>query len=556
MSKLMFLQPHIEDYDRLKDMLSTGGEYSCMLSFATLLTWRDVGHYEIATYNGSLFIKMTDKNGVQTFSLPIGGSFEEGMQALVEHIKENNLDLRLWTFEGKAFDKFYSMYKRDYIIEETRDWFEYIYSSEKLANLSGKKYHGKRNHISAFNKMYSWEYHPLCEENVEDAKNLLLQWYKENPEKASEIEQKGAFMILDNLDKFKVKGALVTVDGTVAAFTMGCEVNSDVFDVIIEKALSQYVGAYPFINNIFVRNELMGYKYINREDDMGLEGLRKAKLSYYPEILLKKHICVHKDVVRRDAEELFAATFDDEDENSAKRFMDDFYETGLFAYKGGRLASMLFLLPAEANGQKILYVYGAATREDCRKKGYMTRLLEEAKQFASENGYTSLVLRPSDKYAENLYKNNGFEYTRFFSLYEAVRQEIDENTYQISALPSAKEYEKIRNTHLSKGDIKWDAKVIKLALDNGPDAPCSAFVGTVNYLDFCAVCEKRGDTLFVRELFGEMKEKICNALMNFTGTAKCIALTKATNDAKPHTMEYRVDGTESLNIGYTGIALD
>lgn len=555
MSKLMFLQPQIEDFERIKDMLSDSGEYSCTLSFGTLMTWRDYCQYEIATYNGSLFIKMTD-NGMQTFSLPIGDNFEEGMQALIEHTKENNIDLRLWTFEGKAFDKFCELYKDDFIFEETRDWFEYIYSSEKLAELSGKKYHAKRNHISAFTKMYNWEYHPLTEDNKEDAKALLLQWYKENPDKASEIEKNGAFMLLDNLDKFNVKGALITVDGVTAAFTMGCPVNDDVFDVIIEKALSQYVGAYPFINNIFVRNELGGYKYINREDDMGLEGLRKAKLSYHPEILLKKYMCIHKDVARKDATELFADTFDDENEASAKRFMDDFYDTGLFAYKGGKLASMLYLLPAQCDNEQLLFIYGAATREDCRKKGYMTRLLDAAKEVAKQKGCSALFLRPFDKNAERLYKNNGFEYSRFYTRYEAEREDFDESTCDIRVLPSAKEYEKIRNSYLCKGDIKWNADIIKLALDNGPDAPCSAFAGTVNYMDFCAVCEKRNDTLFIRELFCDMPKKVCNALMNYTGCSKCIALLRAEKEGTPHTMEYRVNGTPLQPKGYTGIALD
>lgn len=556
MSKLMFLQPQIEDYERIKNMLSDSGEFSCTLSFATLMIWREMTNYEIATHNGSLFIKMTDSNGMQTFSLPIGGDFEAGMQALVEHTKEYNIDLRLWTFEGKAFDKFCSLYKDDYIFEETRDWFEYIYSREKLAELSGKKYHAKRNHISAFTKMYNWEYHPLCQENVEDAKALLLQWYKENPDKYSEIEKKGAFMLLDNLDVFNVKGALVSVDGTFMAFTMGCPINDDVFDVVIEKALVQYVGAYPFINNIFVRNELGQYKYVNREDDMGLEGLRKAKLSYYPEILLKKHICVHKSAARKDAAELFATTFADETEASANKFVDEFFDNGLFIYKGGKLASMLYLLPAECDGEQLMYVYAAATREDYRKRGYMTKLLETAKETAANKECKALFLRPFDKTAERLYKNNGFEYTRFFTPYEAEREDIDESSLNIRVLPSAKEYEKIRNSYLSKGDIKWSARVIGLALENGGSSPCSAFTGSVDYMDFCAVCEKRNGTLFIRELFCDIPKKVCNALMNYTGCSKCIALLHSDENGTPHTMEYRVDGSAPQPKGYTGLAFD
>ncbi len=555
MSKLMFLQPQIEDYDRIKNMLSDSGELSCTLSFGTLMTWRDYCQYEIATYNGSLFIKMTDR-GIQSFSLPIGGNFEEAMQALIEHTQEKNIDLRLWTFEGKAFEKFCALYKDDFVFEESRDLFEYIYSREKLAELSNKKYHAKRNHISAFAKMHNWEYHPLCEDSIADAKALLLQWYKENPDKASDIEKNGAFMLLDNLDKFNIKGALITVDGITAAFTMGCPINNDVFDVIIEKALSQYVGAYSFINNIFVRNELSSYKYVNREDDMGLEGLRKAKLSYHPEILLKKYICIHKSAARKDAEELFAKTFKDENDESAKRFMDNFYDTGLFIYKGGRLASMMYLLPALCDNEQLLYIYGAATREDCRKRGYMTRLLDTAKEVAAQKECSALFLRPFDKTAEKIYKNNGFEYSRFFTRYEAIREDIDESKYSIRTLPSANEYEKIRNSYLCKGDIKWDAKVIQLALDNGSDSPCSAFAGSVDYMDFCAVCEKRKDTLFIRELFCDIPKKVCNALMNYTGCSRCIALIRADKEGIGHTMEYRIDGTVPQPKGYTGLAFD
>ena len=176
-----------------------------------------------------------------------------------------------------------------------RDAFDYIYLQSDLATLSGKKYHSKRNHISAFSKKYEWHYEAVNESNIDAVRECARLWYKENADRMSKTmlcEQNGIELMLSNMQSLNIKGGAVFVEGKAVAFCLGSPINSKCFDTHIEKALSEYSEAYTVINREFAKNELDGYMYINREDDLGLEGLRRAKLSYKPAILLKKFECI------------------------------------------------------------------------------------------------------------------------------------------------------------------------------------------------------------------------------------------------------------------------
>ena len=154
------------------------------------------------------------------------------------------------------------------------------------------------NHISAFSKKYDWHYESISESNIAAVKESARLWYGENTDKMNETmlcEQKGIELMLDNMQRLSIRGGAIFVDGKVVAFCLGSPINPTCFDTHIEKALSEYSGAYAVINREFAKNELSYYKYINREDDLGLEGLRKAKLSYKPSILLKKFECVKEN---------------------------------------------------------------------------------------------------------------------------------------------------------------------------------------------------------------------------------------------------------------------
>ncbi len=288
---LDFKRITIEDKEKIDKYLYDSGEISCDTTFINLLVWQNAYGTEFAEKDGNLFIKM-HSNSTETFSLPFGENFERAMNEIKEYC--NGCFPEFYAQEGPRFEKFKGLYGSSFLIDEYRDAFDYIYLSSDLANLSGKKYHSKRNHISSFSKKYDWKYERIEKNNIDRVIGCAEKWYSENTEKSDlylRVEHDGLLKVLQNMEPLGARGGAITINGDVVAFSVGSPVSEEVFDVHYEKALSDFAEAYTVINREFVRNELTGYKYINREDDMGLDGLRKAKLSYKPTVLLKKYFC-------------------------------------------------------------------------------------------------------------------------------------------------------------------------------------------------------------------------------------------------------------------------
>ena len=287
---LKFKKVEIEDIEIFKKYVGFSGELSCESAFVNLLIWESAYNNMWAQEDGQLIIK-SGRGEDSSYRLPFGNDFLKGIELVREYSGEKYPDF--WVQEGARLDNFKAHFGEKYFFEENRDAFDYIYLREDLANLSGKKYHSKRNHISAFSKKQDWVFKPITAENIADVKLCAEKWYKENREKEDKYlrhEKCGVETILNNMELLGVRGGAVYVGENVVAFTLGSKISGEIFDIHIEKALNDYAEAYTVINREFART-LTEFKYINREDDMGLEGLRKAKLSYKPAILLKKYAC-------------------------------------------------------------------------------------------------------------------------------------------------------------------------------------------------------------------------------------------------------------------------
>ena len=246
---LSFKNIEIDDIEIYNEYMNNNKEFSCENSFVNLLVWQCTYNNMIAESDGQLFIK-SGKGEKESFRLPIGGNINDGIAKIEEYCGDKKP--AFWFQEGERFSTLSDEFKEKYELRENRDAADYVYLQKNLAELSGKKYHSKRSYL-------------LC-------------------------EQRGLETILCNMDRLNVKGGAIFVDERAVAFTLGSPINNEVFDIHIEKALKDYGEGYTVINREFARR-LEDYKYINREDDMGLEGLRKAKLSYKPEIILKKYYC-------------------------------------------------------------------------------------------------------------------------------------------------------------------------------------------------------------------------------------------------------------------------
>ena len=288
---LNFKKIEINDIEKYNEYMKNSDELSCENAFVNLLVWQPLYNNMMAEQDGILFIKSGVK-GDESFRLPYGADIEKGVALIEEYLGEKPV---FWTQEGKNLERFKAKMGENFEFFENRDAFDYIYLREKLATLSGKKYHSKRNHISAFSKKFDWHYESVNESNIAAVRECAKEWYSENAGRMNKTmlcEQEGINVMLSNMQRLGIRGGAVFVEGKVVAFCLGSPINNNCFDTHIEKALSDYSEAYAVINREFAANELADYMYINREDDLGLEGLRRAKLSYKPEILLKKYECV------------------------------------------------------------------------------------------------------------------------------------------------------------------------------------------------------------------------------------------------------------------------
>lgn len=185
-----------------------------------------------------------------------------------------------------------NLLEEEFILEERRESFDYIYNSQDLGTLKGRKYSKKKNKINNFNKLYNYTYERIGSNNIDEVINFQESWCQTRECYSIPIlsnENLGIMNILHNFDKLDLVGAFIRVDDKIIAYAIGERLDEDYAVVHIEKGINSYIGSYQMINYLFAQNEFSTCKYINREDDFGDEGLREAKESYHPAFLLKKY---------------------------------------------------------------------------------------------------------------------------------------------------------------------------------------------------------------------------------------------------------------------------
>lgn len=287
---LNFKRIDIKDKELLDGFLKKESGFIGEHNFADLFMWQFEYDIRFALYDGFLYIKMTDPNEKKDFHLmPFGkrDGFIKALEVLAEEGKRKDGKLFFCSVSKWQKEPAEAAFGSRIELIPSVDFADYIYSSESLIELKGKKLHGKKNHLNRFKRDFEghWNYEDLDNFNAEEFYAFQLKWCSLHDPKEFEGETKAVCALLENRKELGVKGGLIRVDGQVIAMTLGTEFNSEVFVVNIEKALPDINGGYQVINNEFARRNLSGYRYINREEDMGIEGLRRAKSSYCPEFM-------------------------------------------------------------------------------------------------------------------------------------------------------------------------------------------------------------------------------------------------------------------------------
>ena len=263
-----------------------GGEYC----FGNLYLWKDVYGCKIARMNDYFLAKMGHTH--PSYIFPAGsGDIYPVLDALWEDSRACGHPFRMHGLSPEAAQLVEAWKPGALVFEDNRDYYDYIYTAEKLRDLAGKKLHGKRNHIARFIDNNNWRYERITEQNIEDCVRMSRDWSHKNGV-IDDIDKQNEYyavsIALENFFALDFFGGILRVDDKVVAYTVGERLSEDTMIVHIEKAYHDIQGAYPMINREFVRDYGGAFTYVNREEDMGSEGLRKAKLSYYPDILYVK----------------------------------------------------------------------------------------------------------------------------------------------------------------------------------------------------------------------------------------------------------------------------
>jgi len=264
-------------------------------NFANMYIWDKYYRQLICRFEDRMLTKLRYE-GEPSFVFPVGtGPLRPAVEALREFADMKGYPLCLRGVTEKHRELLDAEYPGCFQYSEDVDCADYIYRAEKLATYSGKALHGKRNHCNRFEAEHSWEFVPITREMIPDCLDMLDVWTEENSDRLDEsivYEHDAIIRAFAAYERLGLEGGALHADGKIVGFTLGGMISRDTFNVHFEKADKDMNGAYPMVCRELTRMLMEKHPqlvYINREDDMGIESLRRSKLSYKPEYLLRKY---------------------------------------------------------------------------------------------------------------------------------------------------------------------------------------------------------------------------------------------------------------------------
>lgn len=299
-----FKKIDIQDKQWVDPLLALSDYRGTEYCFTTLYIWADHYGSEIARM-GDLLILRSVSEGEASYLFPAGkGEIKEALLYMESDALKIGKDFSLMGLTAPMREEIERLMPGRYSFTPVRNSFDYIYDREDLATLKGKKFQPKRNFISRFKSLPDWSYESISSDDpekaakqIEEAMEMTRQWCILNGcihNSSMKAESCAVRRALTHFAALGLEGGMLRVEGRPVAYTIGEPLNSDTYIIHVEKAFSEYKGVYQAINHSFINDKTSGFRYINREDDAGDEGLRQAKLSYHPSLLLEKYLAIKK----------------------------------------------------------------------------------------------------------------------------------------------------------------------------------------------------------------------------------------------------------------------
>lgn len=405
----------LEDRSLIERYTMPPGICNCDLAFANMYCWQEVYHSAWAEIEGFLVIRFRIDGGDRIgYMQPVGkGDFGPIIPLLREDAHAHGQRLRIIGLTDEGRDMIRRMHVGQFAFESDRALEDYVYNAEDLRTLPGRRYQPKRNHINRFTAEYpDYHYEVLTRDRFGECMALEREWRRAHEGHTSELcaEQRAMQRGFEHFEELGLLGGCIYVGERLVAFTFGSAVNDHTFDTHMEKADTEYDGAFTIINKLFAEHLPERFTLINREEDLGLEGLRRAKLSYHPAFLQHKFLAIHLHPDELACKALWQEAFGDGDD-----FVDSFLiryysrRRALTVEEQGQTVAMLHLLPFDTELGRTTYIYGVATARSARRRGLASQLMRQAMTLIAERGDDAafLIPTPGEEWLRTFYEGFG-----------------------------------------------------------------------------------------------------------------------------------------------------
>ncbi len=285
----------IEDKDLFEGYFLQNNGINSEYTFTNMFMWQKSYNIRYALIDDMLCVFSQHGNGAETVNFPLGpGDIKPVVSSLIDYFRALGKQPLIRLYSNDEINRLNSAFPDTFILTEDRNSFDYVYKINDLIELSGRDYHAKKNHINRFLAKYPYEYVNINKDNLHLCYNMFEHWCDSKIDTISDIyEQKEAVQrLFNNFDKLNVVGGGIAVENNIVAFSIGEILNRKKSMVVVhlEHADTDFHGSFPFINQQFLINRWKDFEYVNREEDMGLAGLRRAKQSYRPCVMVEKYI--------------------------------------------------------------------------------------------------------------------------------------------------------------------------------------------------------------------------------------------------------------------------
>jgi GNAT superfamily N-acetyltransferase len=395
--------------------LMRGNGRICDHTFANLFAWQQTFGNQWAEYGDHLIVRSrTFAHNEHSKYMILPDILSPNLPEILHLIEEDagSRSFSLVQLSSKEIQHLEQLCPGQFMFDTSRDMSDYLYNTKDFHTYHGRKLAAKRNHVNKFKSLYAYHYEVLTPDLFEQCMRLERIWRSEQHGDTAQLgeEEKAIRLFFAHYEDLELTGGALFVKNELVAFTFGSPINEDTFDIHIEKADTRYEGVFPMISQLFAQRLAPQYQYVNREEDLGLAGLRQSKLSYQPLHLEDKIsarplteelcdiICLWRDCFHDETSFLHSVL---------SRFYD---KSRMFVRKfDGKIVSSCLLIPCDSPIGKIGYLYAISTAERQRRQGLAAQVTQEAIAHARNQGMSAVALIPADEGLQRYYTRFGFE---------------------------------------------------------------------------------------------------------------------------------------------------